>query len=283
VDGSLTSGVTSGLGYGGSQMPDIVGNLRVDQAWGNAQLMAALHEVNAPYYGVGGALSESNGHPSDQYGFAVGAGLHINLPMLGAADYIEGEVNYSQAASKYESNNQNGNFIFTQGGSGGFGVNTDCVYGGVGTTGTSCILTTAWSGVLAWEHFWTPQWHQSFSGSYMAESYSSGANNILCELEGAGIGGIGNAAGAAAGCNNNWSYWTAGSRLQWDVTKSFYIGVEALYMNLNSAKQPGGLYPAATAVGEGGVSTCGLATGNCTVSNQSDWSFTLRMHKDFLP
>jgi hypothetical protein len=283
VDGSLTSGVTSGLGYGGSQVPDIVGNLRVDQAWGNAQLMAALHEVNAPYYGVGGALSESNGHPSDQWGFAVGAGLHINLPMFGAADYIEGEVNYSEGASKYESNNQNGNFIFTQGGTGGFGLNTDCVYGGVGTTATSCILTTAWSAVLAWEHFWTPQWHQSFSGSYMAESYSSGANNILCELEGAGIGGIGNAAGAAAGCNNNWSYWTAGSRLQWDVTKSFYIGVEALYMNLNSAKQPGGLYPAATAVGEGGVSTCGLATGNCTVSNQSDWSFTLRMHKDFLP
>ena len=89
---------------------------------------------------------------------------------------------------------------------------------------------------MAWEHFWTPQWHQSFSGSYMAESYSSGANNILCSLEGAGTV-VGTAATANSGCNNNWSYWTVGSRLQWDVTKSFYIGVEALYMNLNTRPQ----------------------------------------------
>jgi Porin subfamily len=282
VDGSLTSGVTSGLGYGGWQVPDIVGNLRVDQAWGNAQVMAALHEVNAPYYGTS-SLSESNGHPSDQWGFAVGAGLHINLPMFGPADYVEAEGNYSQGASKYDSNSQNGNFIFTQGGQGGYGINSDCVYGGAaGTTGTSCMLTTAWSVAAAYEHFWTPQWHQSFSGSYIAESYSSGANAVLCELEGAGIGGVGTAAGALAGCNNNWSYWTAGSRLQWDVTKSFYIGVEALYMKLNSASAPGGVFPGAVAAGFDGVSPCGT-TGNCAVANQSDWAFTLRMHKDFLP
>jgi hypothetical protein len=283
-EGTLTSGETSGQGYGGWQVPDIVGNLRVDQAWGNAQLMAAAHEVNAPYY-ADPTVAESNGHPSDQWGWAAGAGLHINLPMLGAADYIEGEVNYSQGASKYDSHTQTGNFIFTQGGSGGFGLNTDCVYGGAvtggATTGTSCMLTTAWSAVLAWEHFWTPQWRQSFSGSYMAESYSSGANAVLCSLEGAGAG-IGTGAAATAGCNNNWSYWTVGSRLQWDVTKSFYIGVEALYMKLNSASAPGGVFPGAVAAGFDGVSTCGT-TGNCAVNNQSDWAFTLRAHKDFLP
>ena len=31
--------------YGGFQAPDIVANLRVDQAWGSAQIMGALHEV----------------------------------------------------------------------------------------------------------------------------------------------------------------------------------------------------------------------------------------------
>ena len=36
--------------YGGWQAPDIVGNLRVDQAWGSAQIMGAAHEVNAVYY-----------------------------------------------------------------------------------------------------------------------------------------------------------------------------------------------------------------------------------------
>ena len=43
---------------------------------------------------------ETNGHPSDQWGWAVGAGLHINIPIPG--DYIEGEVNYSQGATKYD-------------------------------------------------------------------------------------------------------------------------------------------------------------------------------------
>ncbi len=37
--------------YGGFQAPDVVGNLRVDQAWGSAQIMAAGHQVNATYYG----------------------------------------------------------------------------------------------------------------------------------------------------------------------------------------------------------------------------------------
>ena len=54
IEGGLNSGVTSGQGYGGWQVPDIVANLRVDQAWGNAQVMGALHEVNAPYYGADG-------------------------------------------------------------------------------------------------------------------------------------------------------------------------------------------------------------------------------------
>jgi hypothetical protein len=69
--------------------------------------------------------------------------------------------------------------------------------------------------------------------------------------------------------------------LQWDVTKSFYIGVEALYIKYNSAETFNGLIP--SAVGVGSSSNCALANGNCAVANESDWAFTLRMHKDFLP
>ena len=42
--------INTGLGYGGWQAPDIVGNLRVDQAWGSAQIGGAAHLVNAQYY-----------------------------------------------------------------------------------------------------------------------------------------------------------------------------------------------------------------------------------------
>jgi hypothetical protein len=282
-EGTLNSDAAVGQGYGGWQVPDIVANLRVDQAWGNAQVMGALHEVNALYYGSAAGVIESDGHPSDAWGWAVGAGLHINTPVFGVADYIEGEVNYSHGANNYDSHLTTQNFQFSQGDSGAFGINADCVYGGtVGTTATNCLLTTAWSGVVAYEHFWTPQWHESFSGAYMAESYGTNANAILCSLEGGGNGiGVGTAATAAARCNNDWSYWTAGTRLQWDVTKSFYIGVEAIYMHFNSALTSNGLIP--STVGLAAPSTCGLASGTCVVANQSDWAFTLRMHKDFLP
>jgi len=283
-EGTLNSGLTSGQGYGGWQVPDIVANLRVDQAWGNAQVMGALHQVNAPFYAnAAGTVIESAGHPSDAWGWAVGAGLHINTPFIGSSDYVEGEVNYSQGATKYDMNNVGtNNQLFGTGANQTFGITSDCVYSGsVGaTTNTGCLLTTAWSAVLAWEHFYTPQWHESFSGSYGAESYSTGANAILCSAEGGGNGaGVGTAATATAGCNNNWSMWTAGTRLQWDVTKSFYIGVEALYMKYNSAQTFNGLIPSSVGV----ASTCSAANGNCTVANQSDWAFTLRIHKDFLP
>ena len=37
----------------GQRIPDLVGNLRVDQAWGSAQIMGALHQVGARYNASG--------------------------------------------------------------------------------------------------------------------------------------------------------------------------------------------------------------------------------------
>jgi hypothetical protein len=67
-----------GAGYGGWNVPDVVGNIRLDQPWGSAQMMAAGHEVNPLYYGP----LAINGHPSDTWGWVVGAGAHLNLPFI---------------------------------------------------------------------------------------------------------------------------------------------------------------------------------------------------------
>ena len=45
----LTSTGAVANAYGGMHSPDIVGNIRVDQAWGLFQISAAAHEVNASY------------------------------------------------------------------------------------------------------------------------------------------------------------------------------------------------------------------------------------------
>ena len=88
--------------------------------------------------------------------------------------------------------------------------------------------------------------------------YNTQANAILCSDEGGGNGaGAGSAAVATAGCNNNWSNWGVGSRTQWDVTKTFYLGVEVLYSTLRSAQTLNGLIPATA----GGVAFGGANVG----------------------
>ncbi|MFZ0841559.1 MAG: porin, partial [Xanthobacteraceae bacterium] len=64
-----------------AMQPDLAGNLRVDQAWGSAQIMAAIHNDSGGYYtNVPGALGSSTtgaqvfGHPGEAFGWAVGGG-----------------------------------------------------------------------------------------------------------------------------------------------------------------------------------------------------------------
>jgi hypothetical protein len=276
TNGAILPPTTNASGYGGWQSPDIIGNLRVDQAWGSAQIMGALHEDNAGYYG----LTPGTGHPGDAWGWVVGAGLKINAPFVSPGDYFQGEVNYGVGANRYLWDANPGSAAVVNGASEGYGVQTDCVFGGTVAAGnnTGCLQTSAWGLSVGYEHYWTPQWHQSFVFNGMWEKYNTGtgsANSMLCVGEGLGAG-AGSTATAAAGCNNNWDLWGVGSRLQWDVTKSFYIGVEAIYQKIDSAQTGlagNALTPALTLANSGAT----------TWANQSNWEFTIRMHKDFLP
>src|SRR4029077_20016227 len=84
IDGIPTASTLAAVNqYGGFQVPDVVANLRVDQAWGSAQIMGALHQVNATYYScTGGSVgSLVSGHPDDKLGWVVGAGIKLNAPM----------------------------------------------------------------------------------------------------------------------------------------------------------------------------------------------------------
>ena len=113
------------------------------------------------------------------------------------------------------------------------------MYGGTvaGGNNTGCQLTSAWGFNASYEHYWTPAWHTSLYGAWYQVSYNNTANAILCSAEGAGNGaGTGATAVATPGCNNKWSDWGVGSRTQWDVTKTFYLGVEVLYSQLRTAQ-----------------------------------------------
>ncbi|HEY7231281.1 MAG TPA: porin [Pseudolabrys sp.] len=261
------------LNYGGFQAPDIVGNLRVDQAWGSAQIMAAAHQVNPLYYG----LLENTGHPDDKWGFAVGAGIKLNAPMLGQGDFFQAQVNYTQGALRYVFFATQTSWFYREGDSVGIGAILDGVYGGVlGTTATAVELTTAWNVNAAYEHFWNPRWKTSVYGGYAQVNYNETANAMLCSSNVFGVGtgtGIGSLAVANPGCNQDWSTWWVGTRTQWNVTKDFYMGLDILYNKLNSATASSGFFT-------GNIANI---PGPIRVDDQDNWQFRFRVHRDFYP
>jgi hypothetical protein len=221
---------------GTASRPDFTANIRIDQAWGSAQLSGALHDVSTQYYGGSSAL-EGNGHPDDDWGWAVAGGLRLNAPMIARGDFFQTQATYSQGAIKYASNSAcagNSTCDFWEGNSVGFGVGQDAVFGGTaaaaGAFGNQLELTTAWSIYASYEHFWTPSLRTSIYGSYLDVSYNGNATGRLCT---AYTGTVPGAAGAIA-CDPDWSLWSIGSRTQWNIQKDFYVGVDVIYSKLNS-------------------------------------------------
>ena len=90
IDNGALAGEHRIAGYGGAKLPDLVAQLRVDQSWGKAQLSGAVHQINT----VGAAgdppvgLISAIGQPKrTATGWAVQAGIAINLPSLAAGEY----------------------------------------------------------------------------------------------------------------------------------------------------------------------------------------------------
>ena len=254
-------------------MPDVVANLRIDQAWGSAQIMGAWHEVQSTYYGS----TENTGHPSDKAGFAVGAGIKLNAPMIGKGDYFQAEVDYSQGATRYLNMTAFAwNYQKWNGQELAFGIQSDAVYGGSVAAGTASDLelTTAWAVNAAYTHYWNPAWKTTLWGAYFEQKYSSGGNAMICSAAGDGTGS-GSTAVANAGCDMDWSIWGVGLRTEWAVSKTFQMGLEVFYANLNSA---------ATSTGTAfSTAVSGKPAGIYTISDQDNWAVRMRVNRPFYP
>ena len=287
VEGDFSPATTSGVvgfsslanqGYGGFQAPDVVANLRVDQAWGSAQVMGALHEVNMTYYGLPLPLvGKETGHDSDKLGWAIGAGFKWNFPWIGQGDYFQFQGNYSQGALRYVFQTTNSNWGFADGNSAIFGLLSDAVSGGnlaLGTTGLQ--LTTGWNINAAYEHFWNPRWRTSLYGGYAQVNYNDTANNVLCETIGGGNAVlVGGRPVAVSGCNMDWNTWWLGSRTQWNITKDFYMGLDVMYSKLQGASTFNGLTTT--------FIVPSIVTTPVVEGNQDNWSIRFRVHRDFYP
>jgi hypothetical protein len=208
VVGNLTLPITAtgsiANAYGGLQAPDVVGNIRVDQAWGLFQISAAAHDVNASYNvlnttaapagatGLAGAaptaLSEISGHPDSKWGGSVMAALNIKNIPTGPGDDIKIDASWAKGDTKNVISTSSTSPSFTMFGSSGrgyqsigFGATTDAVYlpafaGGDG----SLHLTTAYGVRGAYNHNWDPYWSTSLFGSYSSVRYDGTAKTLIC-------------------------------------------------------------------------------------------------------
>ncbi|QGZ36151.1 porin [Stappia indica] len=145
-DATLPAGVLSADFYSGNKVPDFVANLRVDQGWGSAQIMGALHHV------YGRSVAGLTGGESAA-GWAIGAGATFNLPMIAPGDNFSIQASYAQGAIGYVNSNWAGSSRFA-----------GAAYNAAG----QLKLSTAWGIGAGFTHFWTPAISTSITGSYSA-------------------------------------------------------------------------------------------------------------------
>jgi hypothetical protein len=258
----------------GWKFPDVVGALRIDQAWGYAQIAAALHDASGGYYSNptaadacgANANCQNLGHPGDAYGWAVTGGFTLNDVFGLKGDQFGMQAVYTVGAEGYATRATGPFQIYGGGNSAGFGWVTDGVYG----TGTSVQLTSVWGVNGFYQHFWTPKWRTAIHGGYEQVNYGGGATSIICATPGTPTGvqltGVSN-------CNPNFSWWEVGTRTQWNPHPDLDIGVEVMWNHLNTA-----FAGTATLAANGA-----RPGGTYSIQDQDVVSVLFRIQRNFLP
>ena len=96
---TTASAVQSG-NNNGFRVPDIITNLRIDQAWGYLGVSTAIHDASGAYYQTR-RNNVNNGHPPDKYGWAFSVGGLFNLP---GGDIIGVNFVWTKGAPGYATN-----------------------------------------------------------------------------------------------------------------------------------------------------------------------------------
>ncbi|MFG1465214.1 porin [Xanthobacter sp. DSM 24535] len=228
----LASGVASPglpLGYvspgytnyqAGTQVPDIVANLRVDQAWGSAQLSGALHQVtaltplNTGVFPTG--VSYLGQSTDDTWGWAIGGSVELKLPVISPGDSLYIQANYADGALSYlglsgttqgratslgsSGINSFGSFASYDG---AFYPLADAVWNG---SNLSYDTESGWALQGQYRHYWMPNLRSAVYAGYVDISVPD------------------NTVGAA-----DVKMWQVGLNTIWSPVKNLDLGVEVLY------------------------------------------------------
>ncbi len=264
--------------------PSLTANLRLDQSWGAVQVMGNVVQ-NAASSNF--ALVSAGGTPNitlTQTGWAVGAGVKFNLPMLAAGDvlyataaYANGDLDFISGGSNTSANGGNGGRQF--GGLYRFDRNLYVSPSAAALTGactaaatqsSACYKTeqtTGWSAGAIFTHYWAPTVRTNLLASYMQLNPGTVTKNTDWTL-----GGLSSA-----------NILTLAGQVIWSPVKDLDIGAELSYARLNQslAHAPGFN---ATCVGAAGtwINPGANCTGLAGVSPSSSvWEARLRIARQF--
>ena len=190
--------------------------------------MGALHQLRD--FGYAGITNVPTARAGDKMGWAVGAGLRINLDMLARGDVLWLQGVYSDGALSYafDSQNQGGDREGMYGAGNSAAVNAlnsllrDAAVtsstGGAPVVGNAQIRTTkAWSLAAGFRHFWTPALRSAVFGSY-SDINQPGGTTL-----------------------NDVKYWAVGVNTIWSPVRNLDLGVEVVYHNIRARTQAGGI------------------------------------------
>ena len=241
---SIATGFIGGVPTGGTgvtviqknDMPDFVGVLRYDGAWGSAQIAGAVHEIKT----VGRISTPVVTGPDAEYGFAVQGGIKVNLPQLAPGDQFWLQGAYAQGAGAYTGiYGPPGGDLALSSVTNKFNINqVDAVLQNNGRLN----LTESFSITAALLHYWNPEWRQAVFATY-------GQQNFDPRLRNNNFGPVGITGGATLGATGaagpgsptvnpfnptlmSYDQFYGGTNLIWSPVRDLDIGVEVVYQRI---------------------------------------------------
>ena len=223
-------------------VPDVVGNIRVDQAWGSAQLSATWHHLS-----TSGALVTMTAHNAGGFntvaggfsavtgnGWAVQGGVKLNLPMITAGDYLYLQAAYAKGEFSAVDSGFSAPFLSTGLGVGG---TTFSAYDAVIGPGGKMTLTPAYSAMFSLEHYWNPTVRSGFFGGVAHINYSAAIRTAAGYATGAACPNCADTVTTANGSLYNpyspfydgGNAYSVGANLIWSPVQDLDIGVEVAY------------------------------------------------------
>ncbi|MCJ2123607.1 porin [Methylobacterium sp. J-077] len=285
-----------------SRMPDFVGALRYDAAFGSAQLSAAVKDVNIGSSSFNSFLGTAQanpvaafaargirGGPTTTEGFAVQGGLKINLPFIAPGDsfYLQGA--YGQGANVYTGvTAYSGTYASSVTPTNGGPFAQYLADASLNPLTGKLQLAESLSVVGSFLHYWTPALRSALFASYSQTNFGRGAR--AAESLTAGL--VGGAAGSASFITNPGLFALspvlrdnyqilAGASLIWSPVKDLDIGVEGNY--INTGMQSGRVIDQSKTIGvtSANFNTLLAAGAIKTVNNYDAAQVRFRVQRDF--